>query len=71
MTDPVTVILGGLTVALISGTVGKYLGSNGKIKDNQCGERRAACSGLILEKIDHLVITVNELKTDISNIKIV
>ena len=71
MTDPVTIILGGIAVAVTSGAVGKCLGNSGKVKDNQCGERRVACSGLILEKIDHLVETVNGLKTDIAKIKTV
>jgi len=71
MIDPVTVILVGVIIAVTSGTIGKYIGSNGKIKDSQCMERREACSRLILEKIDHLVISVDGLKTDISKLKTV
>lgn len=67
MTDPVTIILGGMVVAVVSGTVGRYLGSNGRIKDAQCGERREACSSLIIEKIDHLVTSVDDIKKYIAN----
>ena len=68
MTDPVTVVLGGITIAVISGAVGKYLGNNDKIDDVKCKERREACSNLVLEKIDHLVSSVDDLKKSISNI---
>ena len=67
MIDPITVVLGGVTVAVVSGAVGKYLGNSGGVKDSRCGERREACSGLILEKIDHLVTSVDDIKKYIAN----
>ena len=67
MTDPVTIILGGIVIAVVSGGVGKFLGSNNRVKDVQCGERREACSSLILEKIDHLVTSVDDIKRYIAD----
>ena len=67
--EPTTTIIGGVLVAVISGAIGKYAGSNGRVKNEQCGERREACTNLLIEKIDNLTITVDGLKTDISNLK--
>ena len=67
MAEPVTVILGSIVVALVSGAAGKYLGSNGKVKENQCEERRDSCVILVGEKIDNLTRIVNKLEKAVNN----
>ena len=57
-----TTILGGIVTIVISGAVGKYIGSNGKVKDTTCIERQHACSNLLGVKIDNLTAAVEELK---------
>ena len=71
MIEPMTGAMGGVLIAVVSGAIGKALGSNGKVKDSQCIERREACTKLLTEKIDNLIITVDGLKDNISNIKTV
>ena len=74
MADPIMVVLGGLVVAFTSGTIGKYLGNSGKVKETQCEERRSNCISLVSEKIDNLTDRVSEMKRAIdklSNSKIV
>ena len=68
MTDPVTAILGGVVLVFASGTVGKYLGSNGKVKDTQCEERRNNCITLVSEKIDNLSDRMTEMKKSIDRL---
>lgn len=58
--EPITYVLGALSITLISGIIGKFIGSNGKVKDKTCTERRSADSKLINEKLH----SVNE-KLDI------
>ena len=50
--EPITIYLGGALVAITSGVVGKYIGENGKVEEDHCGERRESCQALLLEKID-------------------
>ena len=64
--EPVTIILGGMIVAIVSGTVGKSLSGYNKVRERSCTERRESCVLLISEKIDHLTDTVNNLKDVIS-----
>jgi len=66
--DPVTTVLGGIVVAGISASAGKYLGSNGKITEERCKEKRQSCQGLLIEKIDNLADKVESL-TKIANTK--
>jgi hypothetical protein len=54
MSDPTTIVLGGIVVSVLSAFVGKIIGSRGKVSDEQCGERRRACNALVLEKLSHL-----------------
>ncbi|MBU2249296.1 MAG: hypothetical protein KKD77_21290 [Gammaproteobacteria bacterium] len=65
--DPVTVVLGGVVIAVASGTIGKYIGGNGKISEKHCDEKRASCQGLIVTKIDNLTKVVDELKKAVNN----
>ena len=71
MIEPMIGVMGGVLIAVVSGAIGKVLGNNGKVKDSQCIERREACTKLLTEKIDNLIITVDGLKDNISNIKTV
>ena len=52
--EPATTVLGGIVIAVISGVVGKSIGSNGVVKTPTCGERQIACQKLIMEKIDNI-----------------
>jgi len=57
----VTTVLGGIVIAVVSGTVGKGIGTNDNVKASTCLERRTACDSLVTEKIDHLARKVDEL----------
>ena len=43
-------VLGGIVIGLISGAIGKYIGSCGKVDEEYCGERRLACNTLLETK---------------------
>jgi len=60
--DPVTVILGGITISVISGAVGKVWGNGSKVKQSTCIERRLSCSTLLTLKIDSLARDIKEIK---------
>ena len=61
MIDPSTVVLGGITVAVVSGAVVRILGNN-RVKEDHCGERRLACTLLLGTKIDNLANDIREIK---------
>ncbi len=67
MTDPMTVLLGGICVAVISGTVGKYIGNSGKVSEGHCEEKRGSCQGLLIEKISNLDKKVDNLTKAVNN----
>jgi len=67
MVEPVTYILSGIVIAVVSGITGKYLGSNGNVKNGTCIERQHACSSIVIEKIDNLTKTVDDLKKAVNN----
>ena len=67
--DPVTTTLGGVVVAITSVAIGKYLGSNGKITESVCEERRQSCTALMVEKLDHMQNTIDDIKLHITNDK--
>lgn len=55
MTEPITIqVMGGLIIAIVSGILGKSLGGYNKVSKDQCGERRQACSKLIITKLDSI-----------------
>ena len=60
--EPVTVILGGIAVSVISGAVGKVWGNGDKVKLGTCIERRLACTSLLGSKIDNLAKDIIEIK---------
>lgn len=62
-------ILGSIVIATVSGLIGKYIGSNGKVTEDHCTEKRAACQSLILEKLENLSKDVHNL-TNIVNDKV-
>lgn len=47
-------ILVGIIIALVSGIVGSFIGSSGKVQKPLCDQMRSACSNLLIEKIDHM-----------------
>ena len=67
MYDPTTVVLGGICVAVVSGAIGKYAGSNGKVSEDHCGERQSSCQNLMVEKIENLGKKVDTLTKAVNN----
>ena len=65
--EPVTTVLGGITVAVIAGVLGKSLSDKNKVKDNTCSERRIACVGIVITKIDNLTKVVDKLEKAVNN----
>lgn len=59
--EPATTILGGIVIAVVSGIVGKSIGTNNNIKLNTCNDRQKSCQALLLEKIEHLSDKVDTL----------
>ena len=60
--EPLTIALTGITVAVVSGAIGKSFGGKSKVNEISCVERRDSCILLVSEKIDNLAKTVNDLK---------
>jgi len=71
MPDPITATLGGVAVAAIAVSFGKYLGGKGTVSTIQCEKNQSACSKLLVEKIDNLTDKVSDLKVDIADLKII
>jgi len=64
--DPVTSVLGGLSISLVSLLAGKYIGGNGKVKENTCKERREACENLLLSKIEELGKAIDRIESAVN-----
>ena len=60
-------ILGGIVIAVVSGATGKYLGSNGKVHEETCEERRMSCTQIVGGKIDNLAAIVSKLEKAVNN----
>jgi hypothetical protein len=60
-------VLVGIVIALVSGFIGKALGSRSKITEGLCDERRKSCQKLLIEKIDHLSKLIDNLHKLIEN----
>lgn len=67
MADPIAYVLGGIVIAFTSGTIGRFTGSNGRVKEDHCGERRLSCTTLINSKLDTLTASVNKLEKTIND----
>lgn len=70
---PAEIILGGICISVISGSIGSYFTSKGKVNCSTCSERRGACTELINEKLSGLEkkldLIINKLQS--SNMTIV
>lgn len=51
---PAEIVLGGICVSIISGSIGSYFTSKGKVNCSSCSERRSSCIELINEKLSTL-----------------
>ncbi len=49
--EPLSIVLGGALLSVVTLGAGKMWGSNGRVKDATCGERRVACNKLIDERL--------------------
>jgi hypothetical protein len=49
--EPLSYILGGTLFSFVTLSIGKIWGSNGRVKDATCGERRISCNKLIDERL--------------------
>ena len=65
--DTSVVILSGIVVACVSGTIGKVMGSNGKVHEETCEERRMSCTQIVGGKIDNLAAIVSKLEKAVNN----
>ena len=66
--DPITWILGGITVAAISSVVTNTVGSKNKVSDKICGERRESCSTLIHQDIQYVKDTVERIEKKVDGL---
>lgn len=65
--DVATTILGGFMIAILSGIVGKAIGSSNNVKVLTCSERQLSCQKLVTEKIDHLTEKIDDLAKAINS----
>lgn len=65
--EPISVVLGGIVIAIVSGLVGKLIGGNKKVSDKTCNERQNSLSRILIEKIDNLTKNVDELKQTVND----
>ena len=68
MLSSAEVVLGGIVISIASMVVGNAIGGIGKVKDDLCGERRASCLALVVEKIDDLTKQVKALTTSVNSL---
>ena len=66
--DPATVVLGGITVAVISSAVTRAVTDKRKVDDNQCKERREGCSHHLCAELEHIKKDQEEMKADIKRL---
>ena len=66
--DPATVVLGGITVAVISSAVTRAVTDKRKVDDNQCKERREGCSHHLCTELAHIKKDQEEMKADIKRL---
>lgn len=59
--EPATWITGSIAISVISVTIGKVWGANGKVTEKHCGEKQDSCQKLLIEKIDGVMKKVDDL----------
>ena len=59
--DYTTQMIGGLLIAVVSGILGKFIGSSDKVTEKHCSERQEACQKLLIVKIDNIGKKVDSL----------
>ena len=64
--EPLTWILGGISLAFISGIAGKVISNGGKMSETHCKEKQESCQSLVITKIDNLGTKVDAL-TEVVN----
>ena len=56
------VVLTGIVVSFLSGSIGILFGKNGKVTVASCNDHRKSCTELLGEKIDGLSKRIDDLK---------
>ena len=51
----------GIIIALVSGIVGKVIGSIGRVEKVSCVQMRESCQTLLVEKMEHISNRLDEL----------
>lgn len=65
--EPLTSILGGALIATVAGSIGKFIGGNGKMSETHCDEKRSSCQALLIEKIDAVDQKISDLVKVVNN----
>ena len=65
--EPFTYVFGSITIAVVSGIVGKSIGSYKKVREDTCTERREGCVRLLTTKIDNLENKIDDLTEFVKN----
>ena len=68
---PLTVsetVLGSLIVVFVSGVAGRFLGGKGRVSENECEERRDACSSKMCIILEQIKNEQGEMKKDIKDL---
>ena len=60
--EPATYVITAALVALVSGVLGKAIGTKGKVSNGTCAERRESCSSLLVEKIENVTKVVERIE---------
>jgi hypothetical protein len=60
-------ILGGIVIAIVSGLIGKSIGSFNNVKSPLCMERQQSCQKVLIEKIDNLKHELENLTKAVNN----
>jgi hypothetical protein len=57
----VETVLGGVLIAVVSGSIGKAIGEHNSVKKPICDQIRTDCRNLLVEKIENVGEKVEEL----------
>ena len=66
--EPVTWIFGGITVAVVSGAIGRGFNKN-NVNNSTCKERQGSCTALLSQKIDSLAEDIKEIKEAVKTVQ--